>query len=124
MHSAKEKISNMASAAKAHVDISKAKVDEKVEKATARSKEGKHVAEEQRKAKEAEAKMRLHEEKAEHAAEKFQGKHSHLLHGHHQPVVGTHDHHQPVAGTAAPGTTVPTNPLGGHTTGHHHNKYV
>ncbi|KAG5540091.1 hypothetical protein RHGRI_020355 [Rhododendron griersonianum] len=122
MHTAKEKISNMASAAKAHVDISKAKVEEK------------HVVEEQRKAKEAEAKMRLHEEKAEHAAEKFQGKHSHLLHGHHQPVVGTHGHHQPVVGThghqqpvvgtAAPGTTVPTNPLGGHTTRHHHNKYM
>ncbi|GMP95534.1 hypothetical protein CsSME_00044546 [Camellia sinensis var. sinensis] len=60
MHSAKEKVSNMASAAEEHVDIYKAKVEEKVEKAAARTKEEKDIAQELRKAKEAEAKMKLH----------------------------------------------------------------
>ncbi|CAN4127832.1 unnamed protein product [Withania somnifera] len=75
MHSVKEKVSNTAAAAKEHVDIFKAKAEEKAEKAGARTKEEKDIAEERRKAKEAEAKMELHESKASHAADKLQGKH-------------------------------------------------
>lgn len=99
------------------------------------------IAHEKMKAKEAEAKMKLHEAKAEHAAEKLYGKH-HLHHhdpvlagttghvpvgtavasgqtGHHLPGQG-HHHHQPV-GTVAPGAgvTAPTYPLGGNPPGHH-----
>ncbi|KAI7995278.1 Late embryogenesis abundant protein 6 [Camellia lanceoleosa] len=129
MHSAKEKVSNMASAAEEHVDIYKAKVEEKVEKAAARTKEEKDIAQELRKAKEAEAKMKLHEAKAEHAADKLHAKHSHHhLCGDHNPtIVGAHGrHHHPVGTTAVPmaGTTNPTYPLGGHAPGHHHNKYM
>lgn len=95
------------------------------------------IAHEKMKAKEAEAKMKLHEAKAEHAAEKLYGKHK--LH-HHDPVlagttghvpVGTavapgqtgHGHHLPV-GAVAPGTGVaaPTYPLGGNPPGH--NNYI
>ncbi|KDP29011.1 hypothetical protein JCGZ_19500 [Jatropha curcas] len=131
MLSAKEKISNMASAAKKHVTICRAKVDEKVERASARTHEQKQIAKERRKAKEAQAKMKLHQEKAKHAAEKLSGRRAHHLSGathtnHHypttvDPVVGTHAH-QPVGttGTMA-GTTVPTYPLGGHPPGY---KYV
>ncbi|KAL6979847.1 hypothetical protein U1Q18_021504 [Sarracenia purpurea var. burkii] len=110
MHSAKEKLSNVASAAKEHVDIYKAKAEEKAEKATARTKGDKEVAHERRKAKEAEAEMNLHKAKMEHKAEKIHGKQSHHLHDH-QPV-----------GTAAPiaGNAVPTYPLGGHAPAHHH----
>ncbi|WOG87102.1 hypothetical protein DCAR_0206324 [Daucus carota subsp. sativus] len=147
MRSVKEKVSNAASAAQEHVDIYKAHVQEKAEKATARTTEEKVIAHEKMKAKEAEAKMKLHEAKAEHAAEKLYGKHN--LH-HHDPVlagttghvpVGTavapghtghhlpgqghqhHQHQQPV-GTVVPGAGVaaPTYPLGGNPPGH--NNYI
>ncbi|XP_057478931.1 late embryogenesis abundant protein 6-like [Actinidia eriantha] len=111
MHSAEEKLSNAASAAKEHFDIYKAKVEEKVENATARTKEEKERAHECRKAKEAEAKMKLHEAKAEHAAEK--------LHSHHIYGVETHGPQPIVTAAPVPGTTVPTYPLGGHPPGHH-----
>lgn len=105
------------------------------------------IAHEKMKAKEAEAKMKLHEAKAEHAAEKLYGKH-HLHHhdpvlpgtttghvpvgtavpsaqtGHHLHLPGQgHLHHQPV-GTVAPGAgvTAPTYPLGGNPPGH--NNYI
>ncbi|KAJ7952671.1 Seed maturation protein [Quillaja saponaria] len=129
MQSAKEKLSNMASAAKEKADIYKAKIEEKAEKATAITEEEKVIAHERRKVKEAKAKMELHEDKAQHAAEKLNTKHSHLY-GHHEPhlmgthrsqpgqhvpVVGTQGQQQPV-GTAVPmvGATAPTYPLGGH----------
>ncbi|KAF7809991.1 seed maturation protein [Senna tora] len=102
MQSSKEKLSNMASAAKQHVDIYKAKIDEKAEKATARTGEEKVIAHERAKAKEAKAKMELHEAKARHAAEKQTGKQSHLL-GRQPvaapPLVGAHQQglNQPAA---------------------------
>ncbi|KAI3804529.1 hypothetical protein L1987_26140 [Smallanthus sonchifolius] len=131
MHSMKEKVSNAASAAKAHVESYKANLEEKAEKATARTQEERDIAHQRRKAKEAEAKMNLHVEKAEHAAEKLHGKHHVLGHGHdtvtgvygrhHQTPVGSVGqttvplHQQPV-GAVDPvtGTTVPTYPQGGH----------
>ncbi|KAI3505385.1 hypothetical protein L1887_27503 [Cichorium endivia] len=146
MHSVKEKVSNAASAAKAHVESYKANMEEKAEKATARTQEEKEIAHQRRKAKEAEAKMNLHVEKADHAAEKLHGKHHVLGHdsvagiygGHHQTPVGTvgqttatgvvpgavHHHHQQPLGAVDPltGTTAPTYPLGGHL--HGHNKHI
>ncbi|KAI4315136.1 hypothetical protein L6164_027979 [Bauhinia variegata] len=134
MQSTKEKLSNMASAAKEKVDIYKAKMDEKAEKAMARTEEEKVIAHERAKAKEAKAKMELHEAKAEHAADKLNAKQSHShLYGHHRqhmvgaaqpPLVGTGHQVQnvPLAGTqshnptgAVPMTraTYPANPLGG-----------
>ncbi|MFS7926882.1 putative Late embryogenesis abundant protein, LEA_1 subgroup [Helianthus anomalus] len=62
MHSVKEKVSNAASAAKAHVESYKANVEEKAEKATARTHEEKEIAHQRRKAKEAEGNMNLHDE--------------------------------------------------------------
>ncbi|KAK1356545.1 Seed maturation protein [Heracleum sosnowskyi] len=144
MRSVKEKVSNAASAAQEHVDIYKAQVQEKAEKATARTTEEKVIAHEKMKAKEAEAKMKLHEAKAEHAAEKLYGKHHLHQHdpvlagttghvpvgtavasgqtGHHLPGQG-HHHHQPVgtvgAGVPAP---APTYPLGANPPGH--NNYI
>ncbi|KAL2544428.1 Late embryogenesis abundant protein [Forsythia ovata] len=123
MHSAKEKVSNAAAAGKEHIDICKAKAQEKAEKVAARTKEDKTISHERRKAKEAEAKMKLHEAKAEHAAEKVHGKHLH----HHEQVVGTHRHHHQPIGTAVPTTGVPapTYPLGGQfPAGPSHNKHV
>ncbi|KAM7525409.1 hypothetical protein LguiA_015311 [Lonicera macranthoides] len=118
-----EKVSNAASAAKEHVDIYKAKVDEKAAKATARTKEEEAIIHERRKAKEAEAKMHLHDEKAQHAAEKLGTKQSHHLYGHHGAVGGDgHQHHIPGVGTAAP-TTGATYPPGGHLPGYN-NKSV
>nr|XP_043630811.1 late embryogenesis abundant protein 18 [Erigeron canadensis] len=126
MHSVKEKVSNAASAAKAHVESYKAKMEEKAEKATARTEEEKEIAHQRRKAKEAEAKMNLHVEKAEHAAEKLHGKHHVLGHDVYggQTTVGAgttavpgtvHPHQQPLgAVNPVTGTTVPTYPLGGH----------
>ncbi|KAG8382022.1 hypothetical protein BUALT_Bualt05G0033200 [Buddleja alternifolia] len=114
MYSTKQKVSDAAATAKEHVDILKAKAEEKAEKAVARTKEEKEIAHERRKAKEAEAKMHMHEAKAEHAAEKLHGKHLH----HHGPAAGTYGHHQPL-GTAIPptGVAAPTYPLGGHPPG-------
>ncbi|XP_076920673.1 late embryogenesis abundant protein 18-like [Bidens hawaiensis] len=89
MHSVKEKVSNAASAAKAHVESYKANLEEKAEKATARTQEEKDIAHQRRKAKEAEAKMNMHMEKAEHAAEKLHGKHDHVLGPeHHNTLAG------------------------------------
>ncbi|KAH7578646.1 hypothetical protein ACOSP7_000007 [Xanthoceras sorbifolium] len=123
MQSMKEKVSNAASSGKAHVDIYKAKAQEKAEKATARTEEEKEVAHQLRKAKEAQAKMELHQAKAEHAADKLRAKQSHLLDHHHHPLAGT-ERHQPV-GTVAPniGTTVPSYPLGG-TAAHKKHTYM
>ncbi|GJT59153.1 late embryogenesis abundant protein 18 [Tanacetum coccineum] len=129
MKSVKEKVSNAASAAKAHVESYKANLEEKAEKATARTPEEREIAHQRRKAKEAEAKMNMHVEKADHAAEKQQGKH-HIL-GHSAvpggyggaPVAQTTGvpHQQPL-GAVDPvtGTTVPSYPLGGHLHGHKH----
>ncbi|GER30274.1 seed maturation protein [Striga asiatica] len=94
MHSTKQKVSDAAAVAKEHVDILKAKAQEKAEKGMARSKEEKEVAHEVRKAKEAEAKMKMHETKAQNAQDKLYGEH-HGLYGKH--------HHQPV-GSAFPAT--------------------
>ncbi|XP_055832081.1 late embryogenesis abundant protein 6 [Solanum dulcamara] len=125
MHSVREKVSNAAAAGKEHVDILKAKAEEKAEKAVARTREGKRIAEEVRKAKEAEAKMELHQAKARHAAETLQSKQSHLggiigPHTHHHgthDTVGAHQGQQnPVVGTTVPTTAThvaPTYPLGG-----------
>ncbi|KVH91725.1 late embryogenesis abundant protein 18-like [Cynara cardunculus var. scolymus] len=136
MHSVKEKVSNAASAAKAHVETYKANLEEKAEKATARTHEDKDIAHQRRKAKEAEANMNLHLEKADHAAEKLHGKHHVVGHdtvagaygGHHQTPVGTAGQTTTtttttgtIPGTAIP-TTVPANPLGGHV--HKHNKHI
>ncbi|KAJ9536869.1 hypothetical protein OSB04_029602 [Centaurea solstitialis] len=133
MHSVKEKVSNAASSAKAHVETYKAKLEEKAENATARTHEEKEIAHQRRKAKEAEAKMNLHAEKAEHTAEKLHGKHHVLGHdtvagaygGHHQTPIGmvglTTTTTGTIPGTVDPvtGTTVPANPLGGgHLHGH------
>ncbi|PPS02862.1 hypothetical protein GOBAR_AA17801 [Gossypium barbadense] len=59
----KEKISNMASTAKEHVNIGKAQLEEKLEKASASTEEQKELAHERKKAKEARAKMELHQDK-------------------------------------------------------------
>ncbi|KAL8195863.1 hypothetical protein R6Q57_025353 [Mikania cordata] len=127
MHSVKEKVSNAASAAKAHVESYKANLEEKAEKATARTQEERDIAHQRRKAKEAEAKANMHAEKAEHASEKLHGKHHHVLGGdyggHNQTPVGQTVvplHHQPPVGAVDPvtGTTVPNYHLGGHLHGH------
>ncbi|EEF42438.1 conserved hypothetical protein [Ricinus communis] len=121
MKSAKEKISNMASAAKEHITICRAKVDEKVEKAAARTPEQKQIAKERRKAREAQAKMELHQAKAKHAAQKSRHHHPPTVgtqYGPTQPVVGTQVNN-PVGSTATmAGTTVPSYPLGGHPPGY------
>ncbi|KAL6279691.1 hypothetical protein ACE6H2_016572 [Prunus campanulata] len=93
MQYAKEKLSNMASTAKEHVNIYKAK-EEKLEAVAARTKEEKKMAKERRKVKEARAKMELHKAKARHAEKKLSSK---------QPQVhvsGCRHHLQPLsAGT-------------------------
>lgn len=87
-------------------------------KATARTKEEAAIIQERRKAKEAEAKMHLHDEKAQHAAEKLYAKQSHHLYGHRDAVGGDGQHHHiPGVGTAAP-TTGATYPPGGHLPGY------
>ncbi|XP_030446511.2 late embryogenesis abundant protein 6 [Syzygium oleosum] len=134
MQSAEEKLKNVASSANEHINIAKAKLEEKEEKAVARTPEEKEMAHQHRKAKEAEAeaKMELHQAKAKHAANKFTAKHSTLAGNVQEPatrVVAAPGHqtgHQPI-GVADPmtGTTVPTYPLGGHPphSGHTH-KYM
>ena len=95
------------------------------EKSTARTGAEKVIAKERRKVKEAEAKTKLHETKAENAAEKL--KHSRPVYGHHDPVVGGgQGHHAPVGTAANPTTVVPTAayPPGSHPPGHHHTKHV
>ncbi|KAB2632219.1 protein LE25 [Pyrus ussuriensis x Pyrus communis] len=95
MQSAKEKLSNMASAAKEHVDIYKAKAQEKVVKATAKTDEEREIASQIRRAKEAKAKMEFLEAKTKHSAEKSTASaenKSPTLHGQDdQPVVGVGD---------------------------------
>ncbi|KAF6138564.1 hypothetical protein GIB67_032458 [Kingdonia uniflora] len=110
MRTAKEKMSNMSSAGKEHVQIYKAKVEEKAEKARARTKGEKEIAVERRKAKEAQAKMELHAAKADHKAEKINAHHVPLAggHGHHAPVVGGHGHHVGTHGHHKTGTAAPT----------------
>ncbi|KAL9422689.1 hypothetical protein AB3S75_034883 [Citrus x aurantiifolia] len=131
MQNIREKVSNAASTGKAHVDIYKAKAEEKAEKAAAMTEEEKELAHQRRKAKEAKAKMEMHQAKAIHAAEKLRAKQSHLYgpnlaagtDDHHHlgqnelpPAATTHGHiHQPVGLTADPmiGIAIPTYPLGG-----------
>ncbi|WJX89372.1 hypothetical protein P8452_71375 [Trifolium repens] len=124
MQSTMEKLKNKASAAKEQADIYKAKIDEKAEKARARTKEEKVIAHERAKAKEAKAKMELHEAKAEHAAEKLRAKQQSHYYGHNEPVgvhnepqiVETNQYHQgnqPLGSIPKPGTVAPTYPLGG-----------
>ncbi|PHT45587.1 hypothetical protein CQW23_14745 [Capsicum baccatum] len=132
MQPIREKVSNAAAAGKEHVDIFKAKAEEKAEKAVARTSEEKRIAEEVRKAKEAQAKMELHEAKARHAAETLQSKQIYLggivgPHHHHgttTPMVGTGQVGQqnPVMGSTVPttgGTVAPSHPLGGYPPTHH-----
>ncbi|KAI3985513.1 hypothetical protein MKX01_033827 [Papaver californicum] len=126
MQTAKEKLSNVASAAKEHAKIYKAKVDEKAEKAAATTPEEKEIAHQRRKAIEAEANMEFHAAKAEHKAETLDAKYSH----HHNPITGHHDtygHHNPLTGHTDPITghhdtyghhEVPL--VGAHGHGHHH----
>ncbi|XP_010270023.1 PREDICTED: uncharacterized protein LOC104606491 [Nelumbo nucifera] len=111
MQAAKEKLSNMASAAKERACIYKAKAEEKVEKAAARTKEEKEIARERRKAKEAQAKMELHQEKAKHKEERLNAE----PHTHHHvenvpvPAASVYDNqhvHRPILGTAAPSTGI------------------
>ncbi|KAI3828696.1 hypothetical protein L1987_02804 [Smallanthus sonchifolius] len=107
MHSVKEKVSN---AAKAQVESYKANLEEKVPPlhftttCTLRihifNRKNAGGEGDSASAKEAEGKMNLHDEKAEHAAEKIHGKHHVLGHdsvtGHHQQPLGAVD---PVTGT-------------------------
>ncbi|KAM7254143.1 hypothetical protein ACFE04_031825 [Oxalis oulophora] len=121
MYGAKEKISNLTSAAKEKVKMSGAKVEEKADIATARTKEEREMVHEHKKAKEGQAKMELHQEKAQHAQDKLSAKHGHYDNHHHHhagqvPVVGNepaygvggqhHNHNHHLGGTAptaAPG---------------------
>ncbi|XP_054809939.1 late embryogenesis abundant protein 6-like isoform X3 [Prosopis cineraria] len=110
MQSTKEKLSNMASAAKEHIDIYKAKIDEKAEKSVARTEEEKIIAHERAKAKESQAKMELHEAKARHAAEKLSAKQPSQFSHHDPSFVGAHQHgtKQPAYGAApAPENSCP-----------------
>lgn len=77
------------------------------------------IAKERRKAKEAEAKMKLHETKAENAADKL--KHSHHVYGHNDPLAGGQGPHASVGTAANPtiGVPTPAYPLGGRPPGHH-----
>ncbi|CAN1256736.1 Late embryogenesis abundant protein 6 [Linum perenne] len=115
MQSAKQKISNLASAAKEHITICTAKVEEQTEKATAATSEEREIAKERRKAKEAKAKMELHEAKARHAAQKLNSRNHRYgatTAGVHNPVVGGHHHHgihdPAFVGTGAPTTAAVT----------------
>ncbi|MED6222179.1 hypothetical protein PIB30_061868 [Stylosanthes scabra] len=125
MQSSKAKLSNMASAAKEHIDIYKAKIDEKTEKARASTEEEKVIAHERAKAREAKAKMELHEAKARHAAQKLSAKQAHLdpsvFGAHHQPHPTTHQQPLGTVATRAGGVTNPKYPLGGN---HHINKHI
>ncbi|CAL5197856.1 unnamed protein product [Lathyrus oleraceus] len=112
MQSTMEKLKNKASAAKEQANIYKAKVDEKAEKARARTKEEEVIAHERAKAKEAKAKMELHDAKAKHAAEKLSTKQAHYY-GTQQPHVEYYEGNQPFGSIPKPGTTAPTYPLGG-----------
>ncbi|KAK7263314.1 hypothetical protein RJT34_30902 [Clitoria ternatea] len=112
MQSSKEKLKNVAAAAKEHVDVYKAKIDEKAEKATARTEEEKVIAHERAKAKEAKAKMELHEAKARNAAEKQSAKQLHYYGLNNHQTSPPHSHH-PLGAVPMPGATYPSYPLGG-----------
>ncbi|KAL0550486.1 hypothetical protein IC582_015007 [Cucumis melo] len=109
MQSAMEKLSNMGSVAKEKLKIFRAKLDEKVEKASVKTAEERKIVEERRKAATAEAKRELHEAKARHAAQKLRNRKSHVLGGGHL------HHHSPVEGGAATHlggeTNVPAYPI-------------
>ncbi|GAB4831782.1 hypothetical protein Ancab_005794 [Ancistrocladus abbreviatus] len=93
MEATKEKINNVASAAKEHIQICKAKVEEKSENLVVGTEEEKVIAHEMAKIKEAEVMAELHAARALHAAEKLEAKKSYYHHvqtgcagvGHHQP---------------------------------------
>ncbi|XXG75743.1 hypothetical protein AAC387_Pa08g0251 [Persea americana] len=102
MQAPKEKVSDMASAAKERIVHHKAKVEEKVEKAASRTGE-KEIAEERRKAKEEEAKMELHESKAHHKAQREHAKHEREYpHDGHERLSAMHGHHYSAATNPAP----------------------
>ncbi|XVE57463.1 hypothetical protein DITRI_Ditri04bG0092600 [Diplodiscus trichospermus] len=119
MQKVKEKISNMASSVKEHINIGKAEAEEKLEKAAARTEEEKKLAHERKKAKEARAKMELHQDKVGHAEERLRAKQPQYLHGY------GYDHDHPPLGTPTPmaETTGPTYNRVGHPPPHGHNKY-
>ncbi|CAH2059291.1 unnamed protein product [Thlaspi arvense] len=83
MHSAKEKISDMASTAKEKINIGGAKAQGHAEKTMARTSQEKKMAHEREKTKEAQAKADLHQSKAEHAADA-------QVHAHHLPGHSTY----------------------------------
>ncbi|XP_050378312.1 late embryogenesis abundant protein 6-like [Argentina anserina] len=91
MQVAKEKFSNLAWLAKEHINIYKAKLKEKLERAKARTKEEKKIAKERRKVKEASAKMKLHKAKARHAEKKLGAKLSHGSYPHPPPATHKYD---------------------------------
>ncbi|KAG4134777.1 hypothetical protein ERO13_D08G178000v2 [Gossypium hirsutum] len=116
MHTMKEKISNMASSAKEHVNIGKAQLEEKLEKASASTEEQKELAHERKKAKEARAKMELHQDKVKHIQEKMRAKQPQYLHGYgydldHDPTVDRDE------------TTAPPYHHTAHPPTHGHHKY-
>ncbi|KAL1556929.1 late embryogenesis abundant protein 6 [Salvia divinorum] len=122
MQSAKQKAADAAAVAKEHVEILRAKTQEKAEKAAAPTKEGREITHERRKAKEAEAKMKMHVAKADHAADKL---HS-AQHGGLCGIGCNHHHHgggyqDPVVGSAVapayPPTVAPAYPPTGYPPG-------
>ncbi|XP_068634794.1 late embryogenesis abundant protein 6-like [Aristolochia californica] len=127
----KEKAKNLASSAKEHMKIYKAKAEEKAAIAAAKTEGEKVVAHEVRKAKEAEAKRKLHEAKARHRMERANAQHARRMAatGGSNMYVSTHDHHgghtlgstiPVVAAKAAPSSMTakePTNPMGGYPSG-------
>ncbi|PKU80702.1 late embryogenesis abundant protein 18-like [Dendrobium catenatum] len=95
------KLKDMSSEAKYKLKESTIATQETKEKATARNRQEKKIAEERAKAKKAQAKAELHQEKANHGATSA----AHHAGLHHVPLTGHHHHHHhPHAGTAAPTT--------------------
>ncbi|XP_043717984.1 late embryogenesis abundant protein 18-like [Telopea speciosissima] len=88
MQSSKEKLSNMASAAKEQINIGHAKAEEKIEKASARTPEEREMAQDRRKAKEVQGNLEFHEEKVQHKAVRLDAKQ------HYNPYGGHPQHHQ------------------------------
>ncbi|KAJ4958651.1 hypothetical protein NE237_025762 [Protea cynaroides] len=118
MQPVKDKLSNMAGAAKEQASIARAKAGEKIETATATTPEERERAHERTMAKEAQAKMQFHEGKAERLDEKQHhpyGLHGHLhqqQHGEHQFPIPTPGGEYPMAGTTTTGAD-PTRPVAG-----------
>ncbi|KAH0465752.1 hypothetical protein IEQ34_005855 [Dendrobium chrysotoxum] len=99
------KLKDMSSVAKFKLRKSAIATQEKKEKATARNRQEKEIAEERAKAKKAQAKADLHQEKADHRVASA----VHHAGLHHVPLSGHHHHHHqhhPHVGTAAPTTHV------------------